>query len=61
MLEAIFWDECVTIQVVEYNVADTEIGDLIDKYPDWSYRYSQEPYVPTFPSDYYDPYEGDYS
>jgi len=61
MLEAIFWDECGTIQVVEYNVADTEIGDLIDKYPDWSYRYSKEPYVPTFPSDYYDPYEGDYS
>ena len=61
MLEAIFWDECGTIQVVEYNVADTEIGDLIDKYPDWRYRYSQEPYVPTFPSDYYDPYEGDYS
>ena len=57
MLEAIFWDECGTIQVVEYNVADT----VIDKYPDWSYRYSQEPYVPTFPSDYYDPYEGDYS
>ena len=60
MLEAIFWDECGTIQVVEYNVADTEIGDLIDKYPDWSYRYSQELYVPTFQSDYYDPYEGDY-
>ncbi len=28
----LFWDECGTIQVVEYNVADTEIGDLIDKY-----------------------------
>jgi hypothetical protein len=60
MLEAIFWDECGTIAVIEYNPADTEIGDLIDKYPDWRYRYSKEPYVPSYEPDYYDPYEGDY-
>ena len=60
MLEAVFWDERGTVQVIEYNPADTEIGDLIDKYPDWRYRYSCEPYVPSDP-DHYDPYEGDYT
>tara|TARA_R110000822_G_scaffold246140_1_gene374524 strand:+ start:345 stop:527 length:183 start_codon:yes stop_codon:yes gene_type:complete len=59
MLEAIFWDECGTIAVIEYNPDVTEIGDLIDQYPDWRYRYSCEPYVPSEP-DYYDPHEGDY-
>ena len=59
MLEAIFWDECGTVAVIEYDPAVTEIGDLIDQYPEWRYRYSCEPYVPSEP-DYYDPYEGDY-
>ena len=54
MLEAVFWDECGTIQVIGYNPADTEIGDLIDKHPEWHYKYSQEPYVPSEPEHYYD-------
>ena len=60
MLEAIFWDECGTIQVIGYNAADADIGDLIDKHPEWRYKYSQEHYVPSEP-DHYDPYEGDYT
>ena len=43
MLEAVFWDECGTIQVIGYNPADTEIGDLIDKYLNGHHTYSQEP------------------
>ena len=61
MLEAVFWDECGTIQVIGYNAADIDIDVSIDKYPEWHYKYSQEPYVPSEPEHYYDPYEGDYS
>ena len=47
MLEAVFWDECGSIQVVRYNPADIDVSYLIDIYSEWHYKYSQEPYVPS--------------
>ena len=55
MLEAVFWDESGAIQVVGYNPADTEVGDLIDNHAEWHYKYSPEPYVPST----VEPYEYD--